>query len=58
MEEYFDDDFIRDDWDEELEQAVSENRESGDSDKIALVEGLMQGAPSPFVEIPRVMGNG
>lgn len=43
MEEYFNDDSIKDDWDEELELAISKNRVSDDSDPIALVEGLMLG---------------
>lgn len=56
MEEYFIDDFIKDDWDEELELAISENRVSDDSDPIALVEGLMLGASGLFCRNPSCNG--
>lgn len=56
MEECFNEDSIRADWEAELEQAVSENRVLDDNDKIAFLEGLMQGPPRTICRTPDCNG--
>jgi hypothetical protein len=51
--QYFKDEFLQEQWEEELERASREMRVPDDVDRIALVEGLMQGPPRSVCAAPR-----
>jgi hypothetical protein len=52
IDEYFKDSFIQAQWEDELNCAASERRAIDDIDRIALIEGLMQGPPRTLCRNP------
>lgn len=56
MEEYLNEDLTGADWEAELEQAAAENRVLDAHDKIAFLEGLMQGSPRTICRTPECNG--
>jgi hypothetical protein len=52
IDQYFEDDFLQQRWEEELTRAAEEARVPDEVDRIALVEGLMQGPPRSVCPTP------